>query len=98
MAANHVLEDRFPGLTGSTSGAMDFPFSRSVKVVSGSFSNTENLAFRCRGFLASAKGKLVVDTPTQENVEIQVVEGLNAQRLDRIYATGSDALTIDIRD
>ena len=96
MAANHVLEDRFPGLTGPNSGASTFPFTRSVKVAG--FSDTANLTFRCRGFYASAKGKLMVDTPTQENVEVQVVEGLNPTRLDRIYSTGSDALTIDIRD
>ena len=98
MAANHVLEDKFPGLTSPSSGGSTFPFTRSTKIVSGSFSDTANLAYRCRGFYASAKGKLMVDTPYQENVEIQVVEGLNPTRLDRIYATGSDELTIDIRD
>lgn len=96
-----AIEDRFPGLNSPTSGAMSFPTTRSVKIAAAAFSDTVDLAFRCRCFIASAAGKLMVWTPEQQTeggVEIQVLAGLNPQRLDRIFATGSDALVIDIRD
>jgi hypothetical protein len=96
-----AIEDRFPGLNSPSSGAMTFPTTRSVQVDHAAFSDTVDLAFRCRCFVASAAGTLKVWTPDQTDaggVAIQVLAGLNPQRLDRIFATGSDALVIDIRD
>lgn len=96
-----AIEDRFPGLSSPTSGAMSFPTTRSVKVDHTEFSDAVDLPFRCRCFIASAAGTLMVWTPDQQTeggVEIQVLAGLNPQRLDRIFATGSGELIIDIRD
>ena len=99
-----AIEDRFPGFTGVNSGAMGFPTSRSVKIAPAGFDDEADLAFRCRCFTADMDGILMVDTSPDGqvakgvNVELQVFTGLNAQRIDRIYATGSDPITVNIRD
>jgi hypothetical protein len=89
--AHHDLPDRFPGHTSPAAGAMTFPTRRSVRVLAAAFSDDHNLAFRCRAFASNGYGTLTVDTEEQEGVAILVVPGINAQRIDRIYATGSDA-------
>jgi hypothetical protein len=89
--AHHDLPDRFPGHTGPASGAMTFPTSRSTRVLAAAFSDDHNLAFRCRAFISNGYGTLTVDTEEQEGVTILVTPGINPQRIDRIYSTGSDA-------
>jgi hypothetical protein len=49
-----------------------------------------------RFFVASAPGQIVVDTPEQTEVAIAVQRGLNPMRISRVYATGSDGMTVDV--
>lgn len=92
-----AVPDRFPGLTSATSGAMTFPTTRSARAT---FSDVATVAlpFHARCFVCSADGVLTVDDEGGSNHAILVFKGMNAHRIKAIYVTGSDVITVDVRD
>ncbi len=88
------IEDRFPDFS-PTSGAVVNPGTRHERVT---FSDSADLSFRCRYYKCSAAGTLKVTDAYGVTGTILVVAGYNMERLDRIWATDSDAITVDIWD
>ena len=93
-----AAEDRFRNTNGPNFGLITTPGTRIKTVAHAAFSDTVDLTFCCSYFKASAAGTLTVDTPESTNEPLVVVAGYNVERIKRIYATGSDSITVTICD
>lgn len=99
--AGYVIEDRFRGLYGPSSGAMDFPGTRVHRVTpSDATDGSGTLPFRCRYFNASQEGELHVLTADGVDAVIYVQRGRNRERIDQVFATGGtdSAIVVEIWD
>ena len=90
-----AIEDRFAHLHDPISGPPDGALTRFSAVTK---SDTQDLAFVTRALLLSADGNVKVDSLESAAVTLPLVKGTNWIRAKRVYATGSDAVTVVAAD
>lgn len=90
-----VGEDRFAHLNDPVSPSPDSPLERFVAVTK---SDTTDLAFRTRALVLSADGVVKVTDRFGNAVSLTLTKGVNWVRVDRVWSTGTDAITVVAAD
>lgn len=93
-----AAENRFPNPYNPNFWLITTPGTRIATIDPADFDDAEDLPFVASYFKASAAGILVVDTPESTQERLVVQQGTNVERIQRIYETGSDAITVTIVD
>lgn len=89
------MDDRFAHLNDPLSPSMDSPLERFVAVTK---SDSADLPWRTRALILSADGVVKVTDRFGTAVPMTLTKGTNWVRVDRVWSTGTDAVTIVAAD
>lgn len=85
------MDDRFAHLNDPVSPSMDSSLERFVAVTK---SDSADLPWRPRALILSADGVVKVTDRFGNAVPLTLTKGINWVRVDRVWSTGTDAVTV----
>ncbi len=90
-----AIEDRYQHCADPVSPAPDSSLERFVAVTK---SDSADLAFRTRALILSADGVVKITDRFGTAASLTLTKGINWVRVDRVWSTGTDAVTIVAAD